>query len=133
MIKNLTKLLLLLSITGCTTFAPVVLPVDPAGASSFAERVKLRFANYADTSGYESSGPRSPFLRDGEGEPVIWYHARGSTEEVVVYTFDRSDSCIIFSGTLAEQIYELRIQLLPIPTGRYLLKLGGTTESFDRP
>lgn len=134
MIRGFAYRALLLSLMACASSEPVVLPIDSMAAKSFAERVKKRFANYADTSGYQYPKPPSLYVRGNEGEPVILFPVeKGSSEDVIVYTFDRSDSCTLFSGVLVNEMYLIPVQAILIPMGRYFLKLGETTVTFDRP
>lgn len=134
MIKNLANCLLVFSLASCSPSELVTLPIDSTAAISFAERVKQRFASYAETSGYQYPKSGDPNVRDGDqGELFLVYRAKASGEDVVIYTFDRSDSCIVYSGSLADETHVLRIESIPIPRGRYLLKLGDDTTSFDRP
>jgi len=122
-----------LLLTSCSAPDILRLPIDPTTATTFGERVKQRFMNYAASSGYQSPEPRDPNLRDGEREPVIIIHAKGVREQLVIYTFDGSDSCIIYSGPLKAEMDEIRIKLIPIPAGRYWLRFHDSIDSFDRP
>lgn len=83
MIRNLANCLLVLSLGACSSSEIVTLPIDPTPAMSFADRVKKRFADYAEASGYQYPKPPDPNIRDGGGEPIIAYRGRGSKEEVV--------------------------------------------------
>jgi hypothetical protein len=133
MLKHSTYLLLALSALGCSSSEIPTLPVDRQAAISFATRVTQRYVDYADSSEYQPPPPQNPLLRGFDAEPCILYRPEAAREDVVIYTFDRSDSCVIWSDAVPDQLYLFRILLVPIPTGRYLLKFGHTTVDFDRP
>jgi hypothetical protein len=112
----------------------VSLPINQESAVLFSDRVKEKFSNYSDASGYQSPGQRGPYIR-GPGVDSVLMDLRGnnSKQEITIYTFDKSDSCIIYSGFLSDSVYRINFTQIPIPSGRYLVKLFGIIDTLDRP
>jgi hypothetical protein len=112
------------------------LEIDFSAARIFASQISSKFTDYADTSGYnqfrDSVNIALRNTRGPKGEPVIFLRGNPSQEEIVIYTFDRKDSCIIFSGYLLDENYILYVNTLPIPTGTYLIKVYNSINSFNR-
>ncbi len=126
MTRNVGFSLLLSILMSCSNSKPISFPVNSMAVRLFGERVIQRFTNYSEASGYkEFIEISTPWLRGPDkGIRVIWYHARPPKEVAVIYTFDRIDSCILYSGPIEDDMYELVPASLPLPRGRYLLKLG---------
>ena len=136
MIKNVVGSFLLLSLVGCSSSRTDrwALPIDSIAVNSFAHRIGQRFTNYAEASGYQTPAQRNPGLDAIPTGNELIYKANPSEQVVVMmYTFDRSDSCILYAGVKEDAIYDVLSTSLPLPAGRYLLKLGGTVDSFHVP
>ena len=92
----------------------------------FSDKINSRFTNYAEVSGYndykDSVKIAMKNVRGPDGEEVFLFRGSPAKEELVIYSFDRKDSCIIFSGFLSEDIYELKVNSIAIPVGTYVLK-----------
>ena len=112
------------------------LVIDSKAVGIFSTKINSRFPDYAEVSGYnhfrDSVKITMKNIRGPDGEPVMIFRGRPSKEDIVIYTFDKKDSCIIFSGILPNENYILHINSLLIPIGKYLLKSGNDLSSFNR-
>jgi hypothetical protein len=124
--KNSFVFLLPLLIS-CSSIESLTIPIDLSAANIFASKVNTRFTNYADTSGYRDKHFNTCLRYLGE---CTFYHATGSNEEVIVYTYDKKDSCVLYSGLLKDAVYILYADSIAIPRGRYLLKLGNSIDTL---
>ena len=122
----------------CSSYEIITKPlvIDSKAVGIFSTKINSRFPDYAEVSGYnhfrDSVKIAMKNIRGPDGEPVMFFRGRPSKENIVIYTFDKKDSCIIFSGILLNENYILHINSLLIPIGKYLLKSGNVLSSFNR-
>ena len=127
-----------LVLCSCSSYEIITKPlvIDSEAIEIFSNKINTRFPDYAEVSGYnhlrDSVKIAMKNLRGPDGEPVMLFRGRPSKEEIVIYTFDKKDSCIIFSGILLNENYVLHINSLLIPIGKYLLKSENVLSSFNR-
>lgn len=133
------NILLSLALDSCSNYNLETKPIEINfnAVRIFSNQVNSRFQDYAVVSGYnhfrDSLNIAMLYVRDWRnGEPFIILRGQPSIEEIVIYTFDKKDSCIIFSGMLLNENYTLHLNSLPIPIGKYLLKTSDVTISFNR-
>jgi len=122
----------------CSSYEIITRPliIDSNAAGIFSTNINSRFTDYAEVSGYnyfrDSVKIAMKNIRGPDGEPVMFFRGRPSKEDIIIYTFDKKESCIIFSGILLNENYILHINSLPIPTGKYLLKSRNVLGTFNR-
>ena len=131
MLKYFTNIILVIFITGCSSTEMATLSLDTAAAKLFADKVIQQYSNYATASGYRDTKQVAFNLRGPDDEPVYLFRPRSEKEEITIYTFDRQDSCILYSGDLSENAYLIKVDSIPIPRGRYLLKIGERIDSLN--
>ncbi len=123
----------------CSSYEFITKPliIDSRSIEIFSSRINSRFSDYAEVSGYnhfkDSLKIAMQYVRGpNRGEPLMVFRGRPSKEDIIIYTFDKKDSCIIFSGILLNEAYVLYIDSLSIPIGKYYLKTENVLSSFNR-
>ncbi len=110
--------------------------IDKDEVKIFSDKINSRFTNYAEVSGYnhfkDSVKIAMKNVRGPDGEEVFFFRGSPSKEEIVIYSFDRKDSCIIFSSFLSDELYLLKVNSIAIPVGKYLIKNRNNLNIFYR-
>lgn len=99
----------------------------------FSERLNQKFGDYANASGYyqykDSVKSAGKLQRGPCGDNFEQYFLISSVNsEGIILTFDKSDSCIIFSLTQNDSTYWLPLKGIDIPKGKFLFKYNNTID-----
>jgi len=100
---------------------------------SFSEKLNKKYGDYAKASGYyqykDSVNSARKFMRGPDGNNMEQYFIISSVNsEGIILTFDKSDSCIIFSLTQNDSTYWLPLKSIDIPKGKFLFKYNNTID-----
>ena len=111
------------------TFRSNLLPIDSAQVHTFGQRVHSFYLDYAADSHLPLN---STTIICGKPLGVSIFGNKGRPVDLVLYTFDKTDSCAVYSGVLPSDGVILSSNL-PIPSGRYFLRDGNDMIPFERP
>lgn len=101
--------------------------VDSLLVKTFAMHVNARFSNYY----HESITHEDSLIRSQGVEGIVIINPGIEKDSLIIYTFDKKDSCILHFNSLQEGIYEFNWATLPIPKGYYLLQYGQKTDRLS--
>jgi hypothetical protein len=129
------KQILLISIIIVLTVVSCIAPrntsknvkIAPSRTEAFNNRLKQRYTDYSQqsTSYYNK---RYPYLRGLclTNLSICVFNKERYWERFVMYTFDRKDSCVLFTDSLQGD-YCLPLGSIPVPEGYYFFGATDTT------
>ena len=98
-----------------------IIPLDKFTIDSFSHLIHTKYPNY-----YEISRPRYGKIGpDGDDISSILMINRAEKCDIILYSFNRQDSCVMFSDSLVNGNYEIPHKSIRVPEGCYILKFGG--------
>ncbi len=121
------------TIQSCSTTNTIALPINVSATTQFAKAVKQRYTNYAEASFYipDTAGYwKMRVDRPGE-QPFIVFRAEPINQSITLYTINKMDSCLIYSGVLENRYYTIDVNTLSVPRGRYLLNIGNVVDTLS--
>ena len=127
-LKSILIYLLSLAISGCSSifnsndkFKTSIILLNSSAIDSFSHVIRHNYLNYSEISRSNISY-RGP---DGNGISSILINPCADRFEIILYSFNRQDSCVMFSDSLANGNYEIPHKSIRVPEGFYILKFGG--------
>jgi hypothetical protein len=104
-----------------------------SATTQFAKIIKQRYTNYADASFYTPDTIGYWKMRvDRPGEqPFIVFRAAPINQSIILYTYNKMDSCIIYSGVLENRNYTIDVNTFAVPRGRYILNIGNVVDTIS--
>ncbi len=111
----------------------VRLPVDSAAVEMFNRKILARFSDYRDSS---DNYVNPPGFISRLGLPIyglVYLNKEVEKHDIILYSFDGKDSCILFSDTLKINAYELPLSSIPALEGYYFIKDAKDSTRYIRP
>ena len=127
-LRSILILLIFCALSGCSLLfrdnAPLhttVLPLDRSAIETFSRTIQSKHPRYEEESrtGNTRRGP------DGSNVSTILMINRADLCTIVLYSFDRKDSCVIFSDSLTVGNYEIPHKDLRVTPGYYIFHGAG--------
>jgi len=102
-------------------FETSIVPLDKLSIDSFSNLIRNKYSNYSEMS-RPNDNKRGPCGTDFSSILMI---ASAERCKIVLYSFNRQDSCVMFSDSLVKGSYEIPHKSIRVPEGYYILKFGG--------
>jgi hypothetical protein len=144
--KNIFYLLivffLIISLCSCSSYNVTYPPlaIDSIQVNNFSSRIKNNYSDYAEISGYNRSIDSietlklNSTLRGPCGDiNDAGYLIKPLNSEIILFTYNKNDSCVIYPAVNDDEIYWLSTMNLQVPIGQYILKYDSVETIFNHP
>lgn len=116
-------------IKGNDSLQTTIIMLDSVSIDAFSRRIHTKHPDYGEIS-RPNDGNIGP---DGDNISTILMIDRADICEMILYSYDRQDSCVIFSDSLVRGNYTIPHKSIRVPEGYYILKYGGESIVYLTP